>query len=789
VTGSTSVFRLFVSSTFADLKVERTALQREVFPRLRRLCARHEASFQPIDLRWGISAEAGLEQLTMRICLAEVQRCQQTTPRPNFMVLVGDRYGWRPLPAEIPAAEFAVLRELAVEPSLGHLLQDCYRRDNNAVPPVYLLLPRPRRGRSQTEQEWESLESRLRDALADAAVAAGFPTWQAVKYCGSATEQEIQAGLFDVPGAEEHVACFVRDTANLPHDARAGDFADLDADGRYDEDARRRLEDLKDRLAVRLGPRLMRYEASWTEAGVTQDHVAALCDDVYAALSSVILAELETAARDTDQQEELAARDFAEARTQFFVGREAPLSRIASYLADGVAQPLAVVGNPGTGKSSLMARAALVHEQSAPASVLIMRFIGTTPGTSDLRSLLEDLTASISQRYEVAEPVGLGVTQLAEELPARLALATAERPLVVFLDALDQLPPSEGGQELTWLPASLPPHARLVVSTTEGPCLDALRRKLASGQITELDVMPATEGAELLGHWLAGEYRGLQPEQRRLVLDAFAACPLPLYLRLAFEQARSWRSFDEPPPLTLSVAGLIRDLFARLSLEAAHGPLLTSRVLGFLAAARFGLAEEEVLGALALDDEFCRDFFAGSVHSLPTTADGGRAIPIVLWSRLFYDLRRYLTERGKASLHLFTFFHKQLAEVATEMYLAESGTTGQRLTDGGRARHRVLAQYFHRLADPEGDCTWGADSPRGLSELPYHLTQAEEWDELTSTLTDFGFLENKATKVAVRTRLDDDEDVESSSYDGVYRLLDDYRLALESFPGGKAPDG
>jgi len=32
----------------------------------------------------------------MRICRAEIARCQVVTPRPNFVVLLRDRHGWRP---------------------------------------------------------------------------------------------------------------------------------------------------------------------------------------------------------------------------------------------------------------------------------------------------------------------------------------------------------------------------------------------------------------------------------------------------------------------------------------------------------------------------------------------------------------------------------------------------------------------------------------------------------------------------------------------------------------------
>ena len=92
-------FRVFVSSTFADLKAERDALQRLVFPRLRDLCAQRGARFQAIDLRWGVSEEAALDHRAMAICLEEIKRCQALSPRPNFLILLGERYGWRPLPA------------------------------------------------------------------------------------------------------------------------------------------------------------------------------------------------------------------------------------------------------------------------------------------------------------------------------------------------------------------------------------------------------------------------------------------------------------------------------------------------------------------------------------------------------------------------------------------------------------------------------------------------------------------------------------------------------------------
>ena len=87
---TTRTFRIFVSSPFTDLKEERNALQKHVFPRLKKLCRENGTRFQAIDLRWGVREEAGLDQQTMTICLDEIERCRTASPRPNFVVLLGE---------------------------------------------------------------------------------------------------------------------------------------------------------------------------------------------------------------------------------------------------------------------------------------------------------------------------------------------------------------------------------------------------------------------------------------------------------------------------------------------------------------------------------------------------------------------------------------------------------------------------------------------------------------------------------------------------------------------------
>ena len=86
--------RVFVSSTFRDMMVERDTLVKTIFPQLRKICESRGVTWGEVDLRWGIPDEDRDDVLPL--CLEEIRRC-----RPYFICLLGERYGY--VPDEIPA--------------------------------------------------------------------------------------------------------------------------------------------------------------------------------------------------------------------------------------------------------------------------------------------------------------------------------------------------------------------------------------------------------------------------------------------------------------------------------------------------------------------------------------------------------------------------------------------------------------------------------------------------------------------------------------------------------------
>ena len=931
-------FRLFVSSTFHDLKAERNALHAQVFPRLRELCRRHGCSFQAIDMRWGVSELAALDQQTMNICLREIERCQRITPRPNFLVLLGDRYGWRPSPSRIPAAEFdALLAHVLAEEA--ELLRWWYLRDANASPPEYRLRRRQviltgretidevEAARCAEDALWRTIEVQLHRAFARAARKASFPMHMRLKYERSAVAQEIDLGALQVVDPQTKVFCCFRTLKGLPDnlrpeefvafaeracetrdrtlslvarkcldsirslpgnatprnihdlivDARANlpresetvadlgmfetwlrdviayDYRDLDDDWRPDPEAEFQLMNLKRQLRRYVPDNVYEYEAHWTGSGTVpndfgnlpenlddclelldgEEQPATLCATVWCRLARMILQEIEqptiTASEPNEQilppdngldTEGRAHCEFANDLLRFFVGREASRKTIREYLESEGGRILTVVAAGGSGKSALMAKALEEAKRTHPKAQFVYRFVGATPSSSDGRSLLVSLCQEISRRYGVPENVPDDFVKLIPELQKLLALATAARPLILFLDALDQLSEANGARSLTWLASQLPESVRVVISTRTNVETSAAVTRLQSDEVN-LDPMSRTEGDELLGLWLDVAGRQLRPDQRTKVLHAFERSDgRPLYLKLAFEEAQLWSSYAQEDELELGIEGVIREnLFRRLARDENHGETLIARTVGYLAASRYGLAEDELLDVLSRDKDLYVAFLKGSFHlpsdllawaieyrrprnmteseqddtqlseswlraliknpnaeselrsfldEILSKRDGPR-LPVVLWSRLLFDLAPYLTERMSNGTRLLSFYHHELNEVGAQQY-----AYGER----GRELHNQLAAYFEQREI----------SDRKMQELPWQLAQAGAWQRLYELLADqefffIGWLQNRFEIKAHWARLEDNSSlrmveayqpiIESATRDSGDRLLSD----------------
>src|SRR5262245_25192569 len=498
-----TTIRFFLSSTFADFQLERDVLQRRVFPDLRQLCAASGFRLQPIDLRWGVSEAAGTERQTLRICFDELERSRRLSPDFFLLIQLGQRYGSCLLPPQVPVNLAARLLGQC-SPGEQARFAAVYRLDENAVPPEYALLRQE--GPEQQEDEW------LRQALVRAGTAAGVSEDELLLFSGSATHREIQLGLLGEslePRPEPGVLCAVRTFTGDPHGAVADRFVERDAVGAE------RLHRLTAAVLDRVLPdQTLLYAVDWRDqAGPAFDedalataYLGLLRPKLEAVIAARSAAREAAAVRGRDAVA-LANAAFERERAAHVEGRSAELARLAAYLAGkyGAGAPLLVTGAAGSGKSTLLAEAVTRIAAATPGATRIVRYCGVTPGTESLSALLTDLRQAIAQALGQPKPAALiDENQLISAVAAQLATlpASPERPLLVVIDALDQL--GTHTQRTDWLPSSLAPNVHVVVSVlADRPELGYLRARLPAEQVLTLAPLGAEAGKAMLRDLLA----------------------------------------------------------------------------------------------------------------------------------------------------------------------------------------------------------------------------------------------------------------------------------------------
>ena len=106
--------RVFISSTFEDMKLERKTIVSQVFPRLRREFSKKYIDVVEIDLRWGVLDEEIVSGNIIEICIGEVRKCS-----PFFLGLIGASYGTIPSPQIVNNTNEFILQMIPDTPLYG----------------------------------------------------------------------------------------------------------------------------------------------------------------------------------------------------------------------------------------------------------------------------------------------------------------------------------------------------------------------------------------------------------------------------------------------------------------------------------------------------------------------------------------------------------------------------------------------------------------------------------------------------------------------------------------------
>ena len=473
----------------------------------------------------------------------------------------------------------------------------------------------------------------------------------------------------------------------MPRDKTAKGYIDL-VDGQFDEASSKTLEKLKAELEGLLGDyHFNTYNGQWENGSLYIDELELkrFNDDVHDKIKAVISEQLANVVdKDEIVHESRLHGEFKSKLTEHFCGRSEILQTLNNYLNDPAEKRvLAMIGDSGSGKSSVMAEASGKLEEKYKNAVIVYRFIGTSSRSSNIISLLQSVCGQIAREYNTTIEALAGegrdkslydLNGLTEILKKSLALATSKKPILLFLDALDQLSDSDNARSLYWLPRELTQNTRMIVSS-----LPELRSQLSNHNQVDLPVLPVAEASEILERWLKSIKRQITPVQQKEVLDKFKLSGLPIYLKLAFEKAKKWASYTGANEYILEsdVKGIINGFIDML--EKDHTENFVRDVICLMLCGRYqGLAENEILEIFAFDKDLWQQFLdrthedhRNELERMKEELEKDKKfmkIPIVVWSRLYLDLEPYLTERDADGVPIITFFHRQFNEVLRERY-------------------------------------------------------------------------------------------------------------------------
>ncbi|MGA2605533.1 MAG: DUF4062 domain-containing protein, partial [Verrucomicrobiia bacterium] len=405
--------RVFISSTFRDMMRERDLLVKEVFPELRRKCAKRFVTFTEVDLRWGITETQANEGQVLPLCLAEIERS-----RPYFIGLLGERYGWIP----------------------------------DTIRPEVI-----------DQEPWLQEHVRGRTSVTELEILHGVlnnPQMQRHAFFYFRDPAYVNDPTLTDDERRDMIERNIRADVALYGPAEAT---------RRTEERNAKLATLKQRIRDSKLPLAEPYANPKTLARLIRRQFNRLIDRLYPENQTPDLLAQERTAHEAHAKNKLFACIDRPAHL-------AALNAFAAA-SEHNGKGLVVTGESGGGKTALLAAWVRDWTKDHPEDFLIQHYFGATTDSASPEGFLRRLLGELKSRFDITDDMPSDPEKLRDALPVWLAQTIGKGRIILVLDALNQVLGSDPDKHLLFLPRQFPPHVVALASAIAGPVLDALRER------------------------------------------------------------------------------------------------------------------------------------------------------------------------------------------------------------------------------------------------------------------------------------------------------------------------
>ncbi|KAN0023190.1 hypothetical protein ACTFIU_011353 [Dictyostelium citrinum] len=670
--------KIFISSPFKDMQLDRDQIVKVVIPRIRKLCIERDIVLSYVDLRWGVTSNQSEQSTGLSMCLKELEKC-------NVLIgLFGERYGWSSQEKQDPKSQ--------------QLLQSTLDRAIQDFPWV-----KNYRDSSITEIEFRMLLNQRQQQKN------GFFYFRDPYYLEEVSQMDKNNFVSEGQRSKEKLEKLKQEIIKSP----------------YKSSEYRRPTNLSDVL----------YED--LEKYIDKKYPSGNCElkgyEKERFLHSVFIKNL-TKIYITNENYFMEIDTYLSGSVSGVAIGSSINSGLLSSLKN---KPVFLIqGESGSGKSSLMSNWLKQHKEQHPEDLIVSHWIGASPSSNKFTSILIRIMNEIKNQIEIDQKISNGGSgsgsgsnssssmfsttstsliswlpeipdetfeseKIVSEFPQFLQYVMSHpslngKRLVLLIDGLDKLDPRENSQELIWFPRSFPHNVKVIVSSIQGSRQSEVLKKRGSHI---LSILPFTEAErKSMVRLYLQKYAKKLSDQQEIAIAVSKSTTNPRFLQLLLDDILVFGDFER---LNDRIKTLLRakntsELYEIIldRIEKDYDPKakgLVSEFLKYIWAGRRGV-EMSMLSTLLLK----------------------KNIDPAEWGSLLVLMEAYIT----SSSGVISFLNDDISKAVEKKYITTPKI--------GLEIHTNLAEAFEQSGDL---------NERKIEEYPYQLLKSENWESLKNTLT------------------------------------------------------
>ncbi len=387
------------------------------------------------------------------------------------------------------------------------------------------------------------------------------------------------------------------------------------------------------------------------------------------------------------EKERLSQRSFMNQLSATYIKDERYFKVLDDFVSDKDTQFLVVSGESGLGKSSLIANWLKESALRQDKYCVAYHFVGNGGSVGNHLDILKCLVNEIGEQYGIARQPGSSDEKELDRLFGVVALSG--KPLVIVLDAINQIQDIEDAKLLNWIPFP-PQNVKILYSTLlDDKTMEVFKNR--NYPLFILSPLDRNRRISLVNGYLKSFAKKLDQRQVERIVDDPQSSNT-LVLKTTLNELINFGVFEKlDDRISYYLASTsIKDFYQRVlrRYEDDFGTSFIRHILSLIAVSRVGLAEHEILeitGIKPLD-----------------------------WSRFFCAFSSHLNVKSS----LISYSHSYIREAVEDKYITPDPLFEK------KCREEIVS---HFCSD---------SSPRAMLEMPFQLNLLNDNEQL------FKYLDN-----------------------------------------------